>query len=517
MMIKVLIVDDEPKLREGLKTIVPWSELGFQIADTAANGTEALDKFRQYRPGLICVDIRMPGMDGLELIEAVRDIDPEVHLLILSGYADFEYAKRAIRKGVDGYLLKPVDEEELKDHLLQIRQKLDQKLAASALDKAASAGSREALLQALLLKEPVDEGLLRHARDRGWLGDRCQPVLLQVHEGTGEVEAEPNVRLRRELTETFEEAGRGIVFSLNACLGVLLRHPVRSSLARRELHNEFQHMAVRAGTTITAALGSPAEDPVDLPSSYRDALELLKHRFFYAEEELLWSGSARFGEGADFYGEQGYDPAAMIEQMYYAVDIGKVENLLPLTESAARTMVQEGFSEEMMKTAFVELLTGVVAKQARHHGASQTDTAVLADRIAAIYRERTASGLCSHAARFLKERIQPAGSDNRPQEIKRILDLIHRNYSDNLKLETLAAVFNYNSAYLGKLFRQATGEYFNTYLDRVRIEKAKDHLKQGMKVYQVAEKVGYTNADYFHSKFKKYVGTSPSIYRKERE
>ncbi|MNN40620.1 HTH-type transcriptional regulator YesS [compost metagenome] len=98
-----------------------------------------------------------------------------------------------------------------------------------------------------------------------------------------------------------------------------------------------------------------------------------------------------------------------------------------------------------------------------------------------------------------------------------MLDMIHRNYGDNLKLETLAGVLNYNNAYLGKLFKNATGEYFNTYLDKVRIEQAKRMLQEGMKVYQVAEKVGYTNADYFHSKFKRYVGTSPSVYRKQGE
>ena len=96
-----------------------------------------------------------------------------------------------------------------------------------------------------------------------------------------------------------------------------------------------------------------------------------------------------------------------------------------------------------------------------------------------------------------------------------MIDLINRNYFENLKLETLADVFNYNSAYLGKLFKNVTGEYFNTYVDKVRIEKAKQLLDQGMKVYQVAEKVGYTNVDYFHSKFRKYVGTSPSAHRKK--
>jgi len=74
--------------------------------------------------------------------------------------------------------------------------------------------------------------------------------------------------------------------------------------------------------------------------------------------------------------------------------------------------------------------------------------------------------------------------------------------------------FNYNSAYLGKMFKNTTGEYFNTYVDKVRIEKAKQFLAQGMKVYEVAEKVGYMNPDYFNAKFRKYVGLSPSSFRK---
>lgn len=103
-MMKVLIVDDEPKLREGLKSIVPWTELGYQVVDTAANGNEALEKHGKYDPDLMLIDIRMPGMDGLQLIEAIRNLDAEIHLLILSGYADFDYAKRAISHRVDGYL-----------------------------------------------------------------------------------------------------------------------------------------------------------------------------------------------------------------------------------------------------------------------------------------------------------------------------------------------------------------------------------------------------------------------------
>ncbi|GJM72060.1 hypothetical protein HMSSN036_42760 [Paenibacillus macerans] len=127
---------------------------------------------------------------------------------------------------------------------------------------------------------------------------------------------------------------------------------------------------------------------------------------------------------------------------------------------------------------------------------------------------RTIEGLYEKTEFLLQQIMHQLGEGGKHREVKIMLDLIHRNFNENLKLETLSGIFNYNSAYLGKLFKNATGEYFNTYLDKVRIEKAKAYLEEGLKVYQVAERVGYTNVDYFHSKFRKYVGTSPSAYRK---
>lgn len=110
-----------------------------------------------------------------------------------------------------------------------------------------------------------------------------------------------------------------------------------------------------------------------------------------------------------------------------------------------------------------------------------------------------------------RKRRPVADSEKR---IRRMVAFIRRNHAEPLKLETLASLFHYNSAYLGKLFKQTTGESFNTYLDRVRIEQAKRLLKEGEKVCRVAEKVGYANADYFYFKFRKYVGMAPTDYRK---
>lgn len=105
--------------------------------------------------------------------------------------------------------------------------------------------------------------------------------------------------------------------------------------------------------------------------------------------------------------------------------------------------------------------------------------------------------------------IRPANT------MKRILDYIDRNYDSDIKLENLASLYNYNCTYLGKLFKSQTGQHFNTYLDHVRIEKAMLFLKDGLKVYQVAEKIGIKDIAYFYKKFKKYTGVSPSSYKEK--
>jgi len=517
-MIDVLIVDDEPKLREGLKSIVPWNELGYRVADTAANGQEALEKHRLHRPALMLVDIRMPGMDGLALIEAVRAVDSRIHLLILSGYAEFDYARKAISQRVDGYLLKPVDEAELAGHLVAIKEAIEQEWLRDVGRKAAEV-TRELLIQSLLAEEAaIDAAMLEQAARLGLNWERYQVLLIDVlGQESPDGPAAADGRLKRALGEAVEEQGGGAVFTYRSYVGMLLPQPLRTGFACAAMYRLIEKAAKQAGTAFRAAAGEPVRRLEDIALSCRTAEDLLRSRFFYPEAELLSSFSVRFASDAAHAAEeeQSYCAERYMRQLYYAVDTASKEAQRKLIRSAACAMARDGYTEERMKQAFAELLAAIYHKLALHDAELGARATHYSDRLAAIYRQRTAEQLCRHCAYCLEELSPAAGKGGHDQDMKRIVELIHRNYSDNLKLETLASVFNYSSAYLGKMFKNATGEYFNTYLDKVRISKAKQLLKQGMKVYQVAEKVGYANVDYFHSKFKKYVGTSPSHYRKE--
>lgn len=112
-MFKVLIVDDEAVIRDGLNTLIDWNEMGFEICGTAVNGKDGVSKALELKPDFIITDIRMPGMNGLEMIKELKSSNINCIYLLLTGYSDFSYIQGAIRLGVKDYLLKPIDETEL--------------------------------------------------------------------------------------------------------------------------------------------------------------------------------------------------------------------------------------------------------------------------------------------------------------------------------------------------------------------------------------------------------------------
>ncbi|WP_094093690.1 response regulator transcription factor [Paenibacillus physcomitrellae] len=514
---KVLIVDDEPKVREGLKAIIPWEDCGFTVAGTASNGLEAVEQYEKIKPELVVADIRMPGMDGIQLIQTLRERDDRLRILILSGYADFDYAKKAIAHRADGYLLKPVDEEEMVSYLEKIRMDHKQAEEKRQWSDVSEKWSRDIFVQSLLTHTGDEEetALEAKAESLGLNGKAYQVMLIDFHQRTGSSsylgmleEAE------KRINDYFEASGRGLAFSVHFQTGILLKSTVLGEQMRRQLYGEISAVLEGTGVQATIALGPLVRTIHEISNSYEAARELLDHEFFIDSAGILCMEDAE----AMLSGEMGVpEPEDLEGRLFYAMDIGSREALEPLIHSAGDWLKASGASEEAVKRYFAELLSSLLARLSASHSALGSCLKDYTDRIALVYQQRNLQELYRHVIELLNLVMEPLASRSQGQDIKALLDFIHRNFGDNLKLETLAGVFNYNTAYLGKMFKNATGEYFNTYLDKVRIEHAKQYLQQGMKVYQVAEKVGYTNVDYFHSKFRKYVGMSPSAYRKNGE
>ncbi|MFC5649095.1 response regulator [Paenibacillus solisilvae] len=522
-MYKVLITDDEPTIREGLRTLIDWEHYGYQVVDTAANGKDALIKYDLYKPDLMIVDIRMPGMSGLELIEKLRQDYHEPHVLILSGYADFDYAKKAIKLNIDGYLLKPVDEDELIDYLLRLQAQLNRESEAKRRALEMEEKSREAVIQSILTRGSVEtaESNVQEAVTAGLQWERYAVILMKLYGRGHEIEPSQLTQIKKGLVQAFDEAGRGIVFSKEPYLGLLLNDNLQTERVRNSIHQDIHTLAAEQGMSIAIAAGQAVRQLQDISSSYEEAYRLLAHRFFYEDDQIITVHSVRVGPPVHDEVNRiqnlnhETEPYAYADKIYLAIDVGNMQAAAELVSEMGQQQLEAIGSEQEIKGHFAQVANRVLNKKLQSEPELQSKSQQLSADILAIYQQTTYSGLEQYFVQYLHAFNHAQSHGGTDKQINKMIDLIQRNYYENLKLDALADVFNYNSAYLGKLFKTVTGEYFNTYLDKVRIEKAKELLSQGMKVYQVAEKVGYTNVDYFHSKFRKYVGGSPSAYRKK--
>ncbi|TBL68313.1 response regulator transcription factor [Paenibacillus thalictri] len=505
-MYKVLIVDDEPMIRQGLKAIIPWEEYGFTVVGDAKNGREALERHGELAPELLVVDIRMPGMDGLQLIEEIRKVDERCRFIILSGYADFTYAKTALKFRIDGYILKPVDEAEVVEHLQRVHILL-QKEAAQIQPGQAAAERQEALIHSLLHNRQLEGEELLQSQLSEWKS--YQVLLIDITIGY-KVEPKQYSEARRRLEKLFEGNHSGIVFSVESWIGILLKQPVNGGESSEELYRQIKQQLAGLQLICFAAAGQTVKQLAKTADSFIGAAQLMKHKFLLGGEQIhtlrdmpVPTDSSETCDSLD----------ALAEKLYYALDIGRKSGVEQVLEQAGKALISYDGSEHDMKTNWTQLISLVLGKLSSRNNEIYTAVQGCMSLTADIHKHHTYAGLLLETrSRLLKLAERIGGAGNEPV-LKQLIDFVHNHYSENLKLETLADVFSYNSGYLGKMFLKYTGESFHTYLDKIRIEKATELLGQGMKVHQVAERIGYANVDYFHRKFKRYVGVSPSSYK----
>ncbi|AJE52384.1 response regulator transcription factor [Paenibacillus polymyxa] len=541
-MYKAMIVDDEPAIREGLSSIIDWGDCGFRIVDTAENGREALEKFGEHRPELVIVDIRMPGMSGLEVIQSIRQMNGEpFHFLILSGYADFNYARQAMGFGVDGYLLKPVDEEEMTLELKRVRQSIENEKGdgkwgspspherdwiEALLFPVHAEHTRDAVEPSHRASKQADHqsGAGKHGQQPAlpaldW--SSYQVILLDLRIPDWDRQAR-QLAAKQRLAELCREQDRGIVFEAGIYTGLLLPAMLKTEQDAVQLLAAWRQELKPWVNEIYGAAGAPVDILSDIPRSFEQALRLLERTFLFRAERVMLPGDLREWETVHAEMDEASDrasddPMRYAEKLYYALDMANGKAATRVIKDMEVQFPQIYRTESAIKAAFAQTFTLALNKYAAGQEHSRTVLEEHSNLITNVYAYSTLGELVDHSLEHVLQWIGQTDTGGKEIIMKQMIDFIQGHYDENLRLELLADMFNYNSGYLGKLFKSHTGEAFNAYLDKVRIERARELLAQGIKVHQVAGRVGYANADYFHSKFKKYVGMSPSSYRNQTQ
>lgn len=514
----VLIADDEQNIREGLKCIIDWKALGFEIRGEAANGEEALQFILKENPSLVLLDIRMPRLYGTDIVRIAREKGYRGRFIILSGYSDFAYAQTAIRYGVDFYLTKPIDEDELLSSLQKIIDILERERSRSDNFQLMRKKAKNVILHEIVtgFYTPSEDPAFSQEdlREMNLEADTYQVVIFEKFGQNPEDASYSFADLLKVANkgnhtfEHFEEEGNEVIL-------------LKGSFALSKFQDFLDHYEKRRlqeGSPLDSlflAYGRPVSGLDEIHLSYEEASTLRRRRFFCTQGQHTL----------------GYDELPNMNRPSQEISDQKLEEYCNLLtdyllsfnrKKVAETLFNlEEYLYDVKNTidAVKLFLTDLYlrVKEKVTHTYSNVSipfptNAQAIDRLDSCHYLYEMILLISEQSEMI---MNATGNSSRDSVLDDILYYIDHNYQNNIKLESIAPLFGYNSAYLGKIFNKAIGESFNSYIDHRRIEHSKELLSENrFKVYEIAEQVGYKNVDYFHKKFKKYVGMSPAEYRK---
>lgn len=526
-MLKVLLVDDEPFIVQGLAVLIDWRQEGFEIAATAANGREALDYLSGHKVDLIIADIKMPVMGGLELLAAIRrEKVSEAYFVILSGYSDFAFARQAIQQNCMDYVLKPVEREEL----TAILRKVAQRSAADRMDEQNQRKMERAYLERnvlALLFGKQDEQNLEYVRQHMRLSEGIRYINIEPggFQDTQEQEDGELRQLQRRLCQAcmdwLKEDENHCIFDVSQDeksydIGFLYCDYManRQGCGEREYLQAFRRSLEKAlQYPVRMLAGKKVGSISAVAKSYSSACVLNSLEAFREKKELyFYEEEVQVSQGGIVLCKQSLDALILsIEQ----------NNKIQIRENVER------FYEEMRQMGVVgqtvNLNINYLLFQLIHLATEQDNSVDQKEILRFIsessFEEGILRGSNIHLARFAieyGEYLMQLRRNVSRGVLSQIEREVRENYAQNLTLKDLAGKYYVNSAYLGQIFRKRYGQSFKDYLNSYRIEQASLRLlRTDDKVYQIAQDVGYKDLDYFINRFIAAKGCTPAKFRRE--
>lgn len=526
-MIKIVIADDEERICKLICALIDLEALDAEIAGIGHNGMEALELVKLHEPQILITDIRMPGKSGLELIEEVKSMNPELEIVIISGYAHFDYAKNAMKLGVGDYLLKPINKQELNNTLKKLKGKiLERTTEKESTQKLLWKSQKDVIrLQKILVEHLVElkEKDLSFEKLQNEYGLLVQPGLFQIFWLKAD-----------EYENEFSKAGLKIVMDKAedlvesmlrprclelltgqkeaSCVGVMNYEPKKQEEIRRVLKDCLNQLMSRreifGSVHFSMAVGTPVKEPEKIPESVKETCMILNERLVKGSGRLL---------------ERIQEPSSLNEQNFLEKYLRKIKHAI------------ETMDEEEADRIVKELQAGVMTVK-NVHGYEILDLIYacgnlflsqieLTDRAEKErnFREKCsqcscAEGLFEQLGMVQKQLIRQIKEQHESEEqrpIRLAKQYIQKHYHEQITLEEVSSVVGLSSAYFSVQFKKAEGEGFAKYLINVRMEQAKILLRESNdSVSEICRKVGYNDQKHFTHTFEKAAGVKPAVYRK---
>lgn len=511
-MLRVMLVDDEIIERESIAALVDWCKNGYEFAGAAKNGVEAYEMIRQQHPAIVITDIKMPVVSGIDLIEKVQKIAPDIVFIVLSGYGDYEYTSKAMLFGVRHYLLKPVDETRILQALGDARREIE-----AHAHETQRIQSLEGKLGRVL--PHVKEQFLRGCAQTkiyspqdcsyfqsmfGIVGESFRLVNLYFPLPCSFLDqyallniAEETIGWDQVVLSTTIESHVVLLIRPLALTDIEERAVRCMKLYRQYFDHEFCASASRKGR-----FG-------EIHELYEETLGLLQGRFGCPNEKLLTEASLR-AIGSDIRAQF----LRQIGQIADMVQNGAVEDLGYSLEIFHKRLDRDELDAAARRTCIQELYRAI-ARLADTETCREYPEAELS----ALGLDEAAKRVAAFCRTVAARKYQMAGSGGNPL-IRSIRKSIYENITDpELSLSWISKnVLYMNEEYLGRVFLKETGEKFSAFVLRTRIEMAKKLMEStnDLKIYEISQMTGFPeDAQYFSRIFKSITQYTPSQYRQK--
>lgn len=539
-MIEVMIVDDDQNVIKGLFNHIAWDKFNMQVKDTASNGEEALTKIKLHQPDILITDIYMPKINGLELIRKINNEFSTINIIIHSGYNHFDIAREAIQYGVKHFFLKPSTVQEIETVLDEITRDMEaeekQKILLTQYNKQLKeylGYTKDALIREMLVtryspsKIPIEKlELLKLRKDTNIIvASLClirPPYITKSNErewqlrklSTGKlikevIDSEPEVTLNVDI-HVVDYTDSTFVFVFIAKEYDLKLPILCHKLAKRLVENILLYLKLSSNIGI----GEMKSGIQDINYSYLESQRALEAAEYQEMNKVFTFEEVHGREAAEPY-QYPFEP---LKEMQSAIHNKEYELLLECWEKFEKKSMMECTPLYILQNICISIINALMIDFYTDDQLKK-NTFTMTENVAQIYGQPSTRNLFNWMRGKLNEwqgqMKEELGGRKSHKLIRGVKDYVQNYYDQEITLAEIAESLFVNRNYLSQLFKKVTGETFVTYLNKFRIEKAKEKLReQHYMVYEVSEMVGYQNSTYFSQVFKSITGVSPSEFYK---
>lgn len=519
-MLKVLLVDDEIIVRLGIKSVIEWENHGFQYVGDAADGREALVLIEREQPDIVLTDILMPNMDGLELIKEIKRIRPHIRIIVLSSHDKYDYVRTAMKLGADDYILKASLQPE---KLLRLLSEAAMHIAANQRREYIRSAQDAAITEEMQFFRNLREFIAGEADSlsAGVVNQliniiRASNYTMLVRLHSYSIQSAEESTLLHLIEMHLRKWTNGRVISKKEREWMLLL-PFDNPMNGEELEEIGQDLisAVKRviGADISIGVSGVFHDPLEIKNAYDQSRKALQSYFFcgIGFTYLYMNHMPRHEQGTLLFSPE---DEKLLKQELERID-----------EEAARTVVMTVLQRMKAANAPIELsiqtclqMLHCFLSAAAYYG---DEVLLELEKEEPLYQTIVNFETWNEAndwfEQFMEQLcllLRKAIKAHRREDIQDLIYYIKDNYNSDLSLMKAARIVNLSEGYLSALFKKETGTGFIEYVNRLRIEKAEQLLRETeLPSYVIGEQVGYENNNYFGRIFKKLTGLNPMEYR----